>query len=136
MLDHIVTGRLDDVAPEPADEDVLDQLTRTTGNAYVCLEAWLTAAYLDGTGCYADPAVRAASQLPELLLGHANRRHSCPPGCPGTGAQCDGCAQACGGDAHRRQALMSRLFAHILADRQQEARRLLVVPVAGPDAPA
>ncbi|MFE7194061.1 hypothetical protein [Kitasatospora sp. NPDC057541] len=82
VLRLIREGRLDDLAPGPGDEDLLDEPDQTDHDACVYIEAWLTAAYLDGTGCYAEPAARAASRLPALVLGHADRRYACPPDCP------------------------------------------------------
>ncbi|MFE2174441.1 hypothetical protein [Kitasatospora sp. NPDC059462] len=135
VLRLIREGRLDDLALGPGDEDLLDEPDQTDHDACVYIEAWLTAAYLDGTGCYAEPAARAASRLPALVLGHADRRYACPPDCPGTGAHCDGCAQACEGGAHRRQALLSRLFARVLTGRQRDAQRLLLTPIIEPCIP-
>ncbi|MGW4806454.1 hypothetical protein [Kitasatospora sp. NPDC004272] len=132
----VAEGRLDDLAPQPADEDLLGQLGPVHHrDTCVYIEAWLTTAYLDAAGCYTDPAARAASLLPALVLAHANRHHTCPPDCPGTrtGGKCDGCAQACEGGAHLRRALLSRLFARLLADRQRDARRLLLTPLPGPE---
>ncbi|MFE3875395.1 hypothetical protein ACFXPX_13465 [Kitasatospora sp. NPDC059146] len=135
LLRLIGEGQLDDLAPGPADEDLLDDLGQAHHDACVYIEAWLTAAYLDGTGCYAGPTARAASRLPALVLGHADRRYACPPNCPRAGAECDGCAQACEGGAHRRRALLSRLFARVLTSRQRDSQRLLLTPVAEPCAP-
>ncbi|MGW4815179.1 hypothetical protein ACWEPB_26540 [Kitasatospora cineracea] len=125
-------GRLNDLTPEPGDERLLDVLTRTGHRTALDVQGWLTTAYLTGTGCYADPAVRAASRLPALVLEEAERRHPCPAACPAPSARCDGCAQACGSGAHRGLALLFRNLAQALSARQRDAQRLLN-STAGPE---
>ncbi|OKI95052.1 hypothetical protein [Kitasatospora sp. CB01950] len=124
-------GRLNDLAPEPGDERLLDVLTRTGHRTALDVQGWLTMAYLTSTGCYAAPAVRAASRLPALVLDQAELRHPCPPACSGAvGPQCDGCAQVCGSGAHRGLALLFRNLSQALSARQQHAQSLLETPAA------
>ncbi|WP_404871015.1 hypothetical protein ACI1MP_38280 (plasmid) [Kitasatospora griseola] len=119
-------GRLNDLAPEPGDERLLDVLTRTGHRAALDVQGWLTRTYLAGTGCYADPAVRAVFRLPALVLDQAELRHPCPPACSGpAGLRCDGCAQACGSGAHCGLALLFRNLSQALSARQQHAQPLL-----------
>ncbi|MFF4344320.1 hypothetical protein ACFY00_30890 [Kitasatospora sp. NPDC001540] len=122
LIDH---GRLNDLAPEPGDERLLDVLARTGHRTALDVQSWLTTAFLNSTGCYADPAVRAASRLPALVLEEAERRHPCPAACPAAGSQCDGCAQACGSGAHCGLALLFRNLSNALGARQQHAQHLL-----------
>ncbi|MFE3875396.1 hypothetical protein ACFXPX_13470 [Kitasatospora sp. NPDC059146] len=105
LQDHYRHGGLDTtLAPLPADEMVLDRLTdripgvRATED-YLAIEAWLTTAYTDRRGCYADPHIHVGSVLAAMVRERAAWLYPCPsadglPGCP----------RACAGGEHRAQA--------------------------------
>ncbi|MFC1436079.1 hypothetical protein ACEZDB_36140 [Streptacidiphilus sp. N1-3] len=111
------------------DEQLLDALSQDVDyqhhREYLAIEAWLVAAFTDQTGCYADPATRVGSVLPELVSIRAGHGYRCPTACPTTEEPgCDRCPACADGD-HRQQAQATFALSQLLDQAQWNAYREL-----------
>ncbi|GAA2267684.1 hypothetical protein GCM10010232_70100 [Streptomyces amakusaensis] len=69
-----LTGQLSHERPQDGDDALLDRIRTRSWDAGQALGTWLAQALADRSGCYADPAARAAAtvRLPDTVVAQAD----------------------------------------------------------------